>query len=197
MYFSETWLDETNTEYSNYELAGYYSIHEIRKNREGGGVSIYIKKVFNFKIKDDLSINCKDVKSLCVELLFERKRNSLINVLYRPPNGQIESFKKFLKYVFSITKNSNKVHHFVGDFNLHLLDHENSRKAQNFLNMICQNGIIPTINKPTGVSRKTATAIDQILTNSFIDTTIKTGIVSLIFWNIFPFVFLFLEEKYQ
>ena len=137
------------------------------------------------------------MKSLCVELLFERKRSSLINVLYRPPNGQIESFGKFLKYVFSITKNSNKVHHIVGDFNLNLLDHENSRKAQNFLNMICQNGMIPTINKPTPVLRKTATAIDQILTNSFIGTTIKTGIISLIFWNIFPFVFLFLQKKYQ
>ena len=37
--------------------------------------------------------------------------------------------------------------------------------------------MIPTINKPTRVTRKTATAIDHILTNSFIDTTIKTGII--------------------
>ena len=55
-------------ENSNYELPGYYSIHQIRNIRKGGGVSIYIKKVLNFKIKDDLSINCKDVASLCIEL---------------------------------------------------------------------------------------------------------------------------------
>ena len=59
--------------------------------------SQYIKKVLNFKIKDDLSINCKDVESLCIELLFENKRNTLINVLYRPPNGQTESFEKNFK----------------------------------------------------------------------------------------------------
>ena len=105
--FSETWLDETNNENSNYELPGYYSIHQIRNNCKGGGVSIYIKEVLNFKIKDDLSINCKDVESLCIELLFENKRNTLISFLYRPPNGQTEPFEKIFKNVFSVTKNSN------------------------------------------------------------------------------------------
>ena len=33
------------------------------------------------------------------------------------------------------------------------------------------------INKPTRVTRKTTTSIDYIFTNSFIDTTIKTGII--------------------
>ena len=84
----------------------------------------------------DLSINRKDVESLCIELLFENKRNTLINVLYRPPNGQTESFEKLLKNVFSITKNSNKVHHIAGDFNLNLLDHENSRKVQDSLKLV-------------------------------------------------------------
>ena len=49
--FSETWLDETNNENSNYELPSYYSIHQIRNNRKGGGASRYIKKTLNFKIK--------------------------------------------------------------------------------------------------------------------------------------------------
>ena len=39
--------------------------------------------------------------------------------------------------------------------------------------------MIPTINKPTRVTRKTSTAIDRILTNSFIITTIKTEKVSV------------------
>ena len=44
-FFSETWLDETNNENSNYELPGYSGIHQIRNNCRGGRVSIYIKKV--------------------------------------------------------------------------------------------------------------------------------------------------------
>ena len=149
-----------------------------------------------FQIKDNLSINCKGMKFLFVEFLFENRCNTLINVLCRRPNGQIKSFEKFLKYSFSKTKNSNKVHHIAGDFNLNLLDHENSRKVRDFLNLIYQNGIIPTINKPTRVTRKTATAIDHILTNSFIDIIIKTGIIKFDVLNDFP-IFLFIPlEKY-
>ena len=42
--------------------------------------------------------------------------------------------------------------------------------------MVSQNGIVPTINKPTRVTRKTATAIDQVLTNQFINFNFKTAI---------------------
>ena len=72
------------------------------------------------------------MESLFIELVFENKRNTLINVLYRPPNGQTKSFENILKNVFSITKNSNKLHHIAGDFNLNILDYENSRKLQDF-----------------------------------------------------------------
>ena len=117
------------------------------------------------------------MESLCVEILFENKCNTLINILYRSPNGQIELFEKFLRYVFNIITDSNKMHHIATDFNLNLLDYENSRKVKDFLNLKYQSSIIPAINKPTQVTRKTATAIDHILTNSFIDTTIKTDII--------------------
>ena len=36
--------------------------------------------------------------------------------------------------------------------------------------------MIPTINKPTRVTRATVTAIDHILTNSFADRNFKTAI---------------------
>ena len=42
--FSETWLDETKNENSNYELPGYYSIHQIRNNCKGGGSQYTLKR---------------------------------------------------------------------------------------------------------------------------------------------------------
>ena len=41
-------------------------------------------------MKPDLSINDNDIESLTTEILSDKNRNTLINVLYRPPNGQIE-----------------------------------------------------------------------------------------------------------
>ena len=65
----------------------------------------------------------------------------------------------------------------AGDFNLNVLDFENSKKVQHFINLMSSYGMIPTINKPTRVTTNTATAIDHIITNIMIDTDFKTGIL--------------------
>ena len=171
--FSETWLNDRNVDNSNYKLPNYSSIHQIRTHSRGGGVPIYIHKDFEFKIRNDLSINCKDAESLGVELLHDKKKNTLFNVLYRPPNGQIETFENFWRHLFHENKNSNKNFHIAGDFNLNLLDHNENKKVQNFLNIIHQNGMLPTINKPTRVTRKSATAIDHIITNNYIESSMQ------------------------
>ena len=51
------------------------------------------------------------------------------------------------------------------------------------------------INKPTRVTRKTTTAIDYIFTNSFIDTTIKTGIIIRYVSDQFPICLFIPSEK--
>ena len=50
--------------------------------------------------------------------------------------------------------------------------------------------MIPTINKPTRVTQKTATAIDHILTNSFCDTVFKTAIYKFDVSDHFPIYFI-------
>ena len=134
-----------------------------------------------------MSINNNDIESLIINPLRQKKT---INALYRPPNGQIESFEKFLNNIFSKIKKSNKLFHIAGDFNLNLLDHDTNRKVQRFLNIVYRNGMIPTINKPTRVTQKTTTAIDHILTNSFTDTVFKTAIFKSNISDHFPICFM-------
>ena len=141
-------------------------------------------------VKPDLSININDIESLTIEILSNKKRNTLINVLYRPPHGQIEPFEKFLSNILSKIKNPSRLFHIAGDFNLNLLDHDANRKVQRFLNIVYRNGMIPTINKPTRVTRKTTTAIDHILTNSFTDTVFKTAIFKSDISDHFPICFI-------
>ena len=62
------------------------------------------------------------------------------------------------------------------DFNLNVLDHDNCKNVQSFLNLLYQNSMIPIINKPTRVTRKSATAIDHIITNCFAESNFKTVI---------------------
>ena len=51
------------------------------------------------------------------------------------------------------------------------------------------------INKPTRVTRKTVTAIDNILTNSFVDTTIEKGIIKSDVSDHFPICLFISSEK--
>ena len=100
---------------------------------KGGWVSVYIYKNFEFKIRNDLSINnSKDIESIGVELLYEKRKITLFNVFYKPPKGKIEPFENFLKIIFNKSKNSNKNYHIAGDFNLNFLDHDKNKKPKIF-----------------------------------------------------------------
>ena len=101
---------------------------------------------------------------------------------------------EFLSKVLTMilrTKKSNKMF-YTDEFNLNVLDHVNCKKLQNFLNLWYQNHLISVINKPTRVTKKTATAIDHIITNCFADANLNTAIyksdISVVI--IFRFVFL-------
>ena len=132
MCFSEAWLNDSNVDNSNYELPNYVSVHQIRNRYKGGGISVYIHKNFKFKIRNDLSIDNKDIESIGVETLYEKRRNNLFNVIYRPPNSKIEPFGNVLKILFNKNKNSNKNYHIAGDFNINLLDHDKNKKSEIF-----------------------------------------------------------------
>ena len=192
--FSETWLDDVSSN-SLYELPNYISKHQIRDDRKGGGVSLYIHKSLSFKVIPDLCISSPDIEALTIEMSSNNQGNSLINVSYRPPSGKFEPFELFLNTLASSVRNSKKNIHIAGDFNLNLLDHDSNKKVQDFLNIIYRNSMIPIINKPTRVTRKTATAIDHILTNCFIDKFFKTAIFKSDISDHFPICFIIPSTK--
>ena len=76
-------------------------------------------------------------------------------------------------------KNDTVNRHIVlaSNFNLNLLDFENNKKVQRFINLMFRYGMVPTINKPTRVTANTATIIYHIIANVIIDTDFKTGIL--------------------
>ena len=170
-----------------YDLPNFTTNHQKKSDRRGGGVSVYIHNSLNLKPRPDLSKNCGDIESLTKEIISEKTRNTIVSVLYRPPNGH---FEKFLTNIFLNTKDSNKNVYIAGDFNLNLLDHSLNKKVLNYLNLIYQNSFIPTVNKPTRVTRKTSTIIDHILTNLFVNTNFKLLLFKIDISDHFPICFL-------
>ena len=103
----------------------------------------------NLKSENDLSINCKDIESVSADLLYEKRRKTLLN-----GRAKWNYLKTFLKNLFDKNKNSNNYCCIAGDFNLNLLQHDKNKKVQNFLNLIYQNFMIPNINKPFRITKK-------------------------------------------
>ena len=183
-------------------MPSYIIKHQTRRDRRGGGVSIYIQNSLEFKERYDLSINNKDIESLTLQILSDmtRKTRALVIFSCRLPVRQYEQFENFLTIFFSQTKCCNKDIHIIGNFNLNLSDHDTNKNMQDFLNLIHQNGLVPTINKPTRVTMKTATAIDHSFTNSFVDTNFEQGIFKTDISGHYPIYLFFpstqlMEEK--
>ena len=79
--------------------------------------------------------------------------------------------------------------HIAGDFNMNLLDYEKCKKLHEVLNLIHESSMIPTINKPTRVTRQSANAIDHILTNCFVNFDFKLAIFKSDISDYFPISF--------
>ena len=69
----------------------------------------------------------------------------------------------------------------MGDYNIDLLKHSTHNPTSEFLDLMFSNSFIPLMNKPTLVTHKTATLIDNIFTNIYIyinENKYLTGIIS-------------------
>ena len=141
-------------------------------------------------LRSGLSMNCEDIKSLSIEILNSQTRNIIFNVIYRPPNDDLNICETFLKKILSNSTAVNKSFFIAGNFNVNLLHFETSKKVQSFVNLMFEFSMIPTINKPTRVTKHTATAIDNIITNCIINSNFKSARVKTDLSEHFPIIFI-------
>ena len=113
----------------------------------------------------------------------------MLNLVYRPPNGDHKELENCFKSSLSKQEISRKDVVLAGDFNINLLDFDANKRFQNFVNLMFRFGMIPTVNKPTRVIRQTASAIDHIITNSIMHTGFKSGITKTDISDHFPVFF--------
>ena len=111
-------------------------------------------------------------------------------MIYRSPNADLNVCETFFKKILSDSSSVNKTFFLAGDFNINRLDFETNKKVQSFVNLVFEFNMIPTINKSTRVTKYTATAIDNIITNCIINSDFKNAIVKTDLSDHFPIVFI-------
>ena len=167
-----------------FQLSGYKVLHQIRKNRKGGGVCVSAHE------NEDLSINCDAIQSLSIEISSTKSKNIILNTIYRPPNGDMKQCKTHLKDLFS--KNGKNLKNIVlaGDSNINFLDFETNKNVQDFLNLMFRYNMTPLTNKPTRVTKHSASVIDHIITNNVVGhNDFKSAIIKTDLSDHFPIVF--------
>ena len=107
-----------------------------------------------------------------------------------PPDSHLNVCETFFKKILSDSTTVNKFFFLAGDFNSNLPDFETNKKVQSFVNLMFEFSMIPTINKPTRVTKHTATAIDNIITNCIINSDFKSAIVKTDLSDHFPIIFI-------
>ena len=110
-------------------------------------------------------------------------KNLLIGVLYRA-HTDIDKFVNEVDPMLQTIVKENKDIYIMGDFNIDLLKDDIHRQTHDYLDLIYSNCLMPTILKPTRITKTSATIIDNILTNS--DNKISTGILVTDITDHFP-----------
>ena len=90
--------------------------------------------------------------------------------MYRPPNDDMTLFENFCGNLLPANDKTSKNILFASDLNINVSGDESNKKVQHLLSSMIQYNIIPSINKPTRITRSTATAVDHIITNTVINS---------------------------
>lgn len=195
--FTETWFrseDDANL----VDCEGYSIENSIRKDRTGGGASLFVNSNLHYSNRPDLKINCTDCDSLFIEINNIDQTNIIIGIIYKPDSVIYDDFIPALEYSLNTVTKEKKRCYLLGDFNLDLLKHDTRPKVNNFINLIYSNYFYPCIDRPTRIKINSsggfsATLIDNILTN---DTSmkIKSGILVTDLSDHFP-IFTFTRNE--
>ena len=170
----ETWLTQEST--SRISMPGYSYVGKSRKTKKGGGVGLLIRNEIAFKSRIDLEWESDIFESYFIEI--KGRCNTILGALYRPPNTSAKEFvEQYGKFALKLKQL--KINSFaIGmDHNLDLLKHNSYSHTQTLLETMAENNHFPCIMRPTRITSKSATLIDNIVVSSDIHANQECSIV--------------------
>ena len=173
---TETWLTDSN--FDLYNINGFNFVETHRTGRSGGGVGIFLRNDILYQIRSDLTLNNECSESIFIEIdkdLFNKNRNIIIGVIYRPPNTDLKLFNDDINELLDTLERGHKYCYLMGDYNINLLNYNKHAETTSFIDIMYAHSFLSLINRPTRVAKESATLIDNIFTNCYsnIDNTLQ------------------------
>ena len=171
---NETRLDNSILD-CKVQIPGYDIIRSDR-NRNGGGVAMYIRTVIPYIIHKDLSQDTLEL--LSIEVKKPKSKPLLISTWYQPPSAKIELFEKFENFL-KLIDNEDKDIIITGDLNCNLIEHAQNHATSGLVDIIDIFQLQQHIQTPTRTTYNSSSLMDLILTRIDDDKILKAGVVDL------------------
>ena len=170
----ETWLTKSKENLIDIKDNKLFAKH--RADKIGGGVCILAARSLRTRHRPDLEIESEILEHIVTEIKTDRK-NILLVSGYRPPNTNVRKFLKEYKELIQQLRNQKNHEIILGiDHNLDLLKSHQHQQTHDFIELNLKKNLLPTISKPTRVTTKSATLID----NMFVSTNLQQNLEPLI-----------------
>ena len=171
---NETRLDNSILD-CEVQIPGYDIIRSDR-NRNGGGVAMYIRTVIPYIIRKDLSQDTLEL--LSIEVKKPKSKPLLISTWYRSPSAKIELFEKFENFL-KLIDNEDKDIIITGDLNCNLIEHAQNHATSKLIDIIDIFQLQQHIQTPTRTTYNSSSLIDLILTHIDDEKILEAGVVDL------------------
>ena len=156
-------LCETPTTEASATLKNYQVVSKTRTDKTGGGVSLLVHNKLKLSKMIDLPFN-ESCEAIGASLLF-CNQYIFVSEIYRPPNTSDPLFLESLREIICKSRQY-KTRFLCGDFNYNLLKLHLHKYTNNFVSTLIDNEFVPFVSKPTRITHKTSTLIDNIAVNS-------------------------------
>ena len=136
-----------------------------------------ISQQLEYRERNDLKLSAPNFETSVVELK-TNKENIFLGSLYRPPNSDASEFLR--NYKRFLNKFTPKQQHglILGmDHNLNLIKHDKHKVTHDFIEFNLDLGLLPTITKPTRITRTSATLIDNIIIGPSLQSDYESDII--------------------
>ena len=134
---TETWLSDPNSDL--YNIDGYNFIETHRTERSGGGVGIFLQSNILYERRHDPTLNNGFSESIFIEIdkaLFNKNRNIIIGVIYRPPNTALKLFNDDINELIDNLEREHKYCYLMGDYNINLLIYSKHDETTSSIDML-------------------------------------------------------------
>ena len=174
----ETFLTERTHKLIN--ITGYTLLSNNREKTKGGGTAILIKNHISYTRRSDLEeFQEGQLESTYIEIQSKNKKKITVGSLYQPPNISADRLHHHLSETIPKVKSEDRDKQLILgiDHNLDLLKSNNHSATQNFLDILIDNGLLPTITWPTRITQQSATLIDNIFISEVLQHNFDSAIL--------------------